>query len=311
MTPLAAGLDYFDLHFAGHRGFIATGLVHGTAGVGLVDPGPATTLPAIRAALTERGFTTADIRWILLTHIHLDHAGATGTLLREAPHARVLVHERGVKHMVDPGKLIESATRLYGDQMAPLWGEIAPVPAGRIDAIGDRGSGTIAGHDVEIAYTPGHAWHHVSYWVPSSRIAFVGDTAGMCRPGGSAVLPLTAPPDTDLDAWRDSTQRILAWDPDVLFLTHFGPHRSPRVHYQALWRQMALWRDRVAAYHADRRARVKPAPGVRVSYGGRVYRLIESAGPRLGWRVADELGQLYRMRAHQLRAAQFLGAASC
>jgi glyoxylase-like metal-dependent hydrolase (beta-lactamase superfamily II) len=247
MPALASGVFFFDLMHTGRAGFIATGVLAGADGIALVDPGPSSCLDTLRAALAERGYTTADIRWILLTHIHLDHAGATGTLLREAPHARVLVHERGVKHMVDPGKLIESATRLYGDQMAPLWGEIAPVPAGRIDAIGDRASGTIAGHDVEIAYTPGHAWHHVSYWVPSSRIAFVGDTAGMCRPGGSAVLPLTAPPDTDLDAWRDSTQRILAWDPDVLFLTHFGPHRSPRVHYQALWRQMALWRDRVAA----------------------------------------------------------------
>ena len=128
MTPLAAGLDYFDLHFAGHRGFIATGLVHGTAGVGLVDPGPATTLPAIRAALTERGFTTADIRWILLTHIHLDHAGGTGLLLKECPQARVLVHERGVRHLVDPSKLIASATILYAERMQELWGDILPVP---------------------------------------------------------------------------------------------------------------------------------------------------------------------------------------
>jgi glyoxylase-like metal-dependent hydrolase (beta-lactamase superfamily II) len=231
----------------GRPGFIATGVLAGAEGIALVDPGPSSCLDTLRASLEERGYAMADIRWILLTHIHLDHAGATGTILRDAPHARVVVHERGVKHLVDPAKLTESATRLYGDQMAPLWGEIAAVPASRIDAVGERGSGRIAGHEVEIAYTPGHAWHHVSYWLASSRIAFVGDTAGMGRPGGTAVLPLTAPPDTDLEAWRDSTQRILAWDPDVLFLTHFGPHRSPRVHYQTLWRQMDLWRDRVAA----------------------------------------------------------------
>lgn len=247
MPALAPGVFFVDLLHTGRSGFIATGVLAGAEGLALVDPGPSSCLDTLRAALAARGYALADVRWILLTHIHLDHAGATGTLMREAPNARVLVHERGVTHLVDPSKLIESATRLYGDQMAPLWGEIAPVPSGRIDAIGERGSGRVAGHDVEIAYTPGHAWHHVSYWLPSARLAFVGDTAGMCRPGGSAVLPLTAPPDTDLEAWRDSTQRILAWDPDGLFLTHFGPHRSPRVHYQALWRQMDLWRAGVAA----------------------------------------------------------------
>lgn len=247
MPALSPGVFFFDLMHTGRTGFIATGALAGADGIALVDPGPSSCLETLRAALAERGYATADIRWILLTHIHLDHAGATGTLLREAPHARLVVHERGVKHLVDPSRLIDSATRLYGDEMAPLWGEIAAVPPARIDAVGDAASARIAGHDVEIAYTPGHAGHHVSYWLPASRLAFVGDTAGMCRPGGSAVLPLTAPPDTDLEAWRESTRRILSWDPDVLFLTHFGPHGSPRVHYQALWDQMTQWQHRVAA----------------------------------------------------------------
>lgn len=247
MTPLAPGLDFFDLHFAGQAGFIATGLLHGASGVGLVDPGPTTCLPVLRAALATRGFTMADVRWILLTHIHLDHAAATGALLRECPDARVLVHERGVKHLVDPSKLIASATQLYGDDMDRLWGEIVPVPVANIDAIGDAAEVVVAGHDVKIAWTPGHAWHHVSYWLPSARVAFVGDTAGMCRPHGRLVLPLTAPPDTDLDAWRHSTETILGWNPDTIFLTHFGPQSSPRLHVQQMWKSMDDWSARVRA----------------------------------------------------------------
>ena len=247
MTPLAPGLDYFDLRFGGHAGFIATGLLHGASGVGLVDPGPTTCLPVLRAALATRGFTTADVRWILLTHIHLDHAAATGALLRECPAARVLVHERGVKHLVDPSRLIASATQLYGDDMDRLWGEIAPVPSANIDAIGDYAETVVAGHEVKVAWTPGHANHHVSYWLPGPRVAFVGDVAGLSRPGGQLVLPLTAPPETDLDALRQSTETVLSWNPDVLFLAHFGPQWSPRVHFQQMWKRMDDWSNTVRA----------------------------------------------------------------
>lgn len=247
MTPLAPGLDYCDLRFAGFQGFIATGVVHGASGVGLIDPGPTTCIPVLRQELASRGFSIADVRWILLTHIHLDHAAATGALLRECPQARVLVHERGVKHLVDPSKLIASATVLYGDDMDRLWGEIVPVPSANIDAIGDRAQTTVAGHDVTIAWTPGHASHHVSYWLPNAHIAFVGDTAGMSRPGGRLVLPLTAPPETDLDAWRTSTDTIVAWNPDTIFLTHFGPQPTPRLHFQEMWKSMDHWSTRVRA----------------------------------------------------------------
>ena len=247
MTPLAPGLDYFDLNFIGCPGIIATGLLHGSDGVALVDPGPTTSLPVLRSALAARGFSTADIRAILLTHIHLDHAAATGVLLKECPEARVIVHERGAAHMIDPAKLLASATRLYGADMDRLWGAMLPVPAASIDAIGERGRLTVVGHDVEIAWTPGHAWHHVSYYLPASKIAFVGDTAGICRPSGRVVLPPTPPPDIDLEAWRQSTQTILDWNPDIVFLTHFGPQPSPRVHFQDLWKRMDDWSARVRA----------------------------------------------------------------
>jgi glyoxylase-like metal-dependent hydrolase (beta-lactamase superfamily II) len=247
MTPLAPGLDYFDLRFIGQPGIIATGLLHGSSGVAVVDPGPTTCLPVLRSELAARGFATSDIRWILLTHIHLDHAASTGTLLKECPSARVIVHERGAPHLIDPSKLLSSATRLYGADMERLWGEIVPVPAGNIDQIADSGRMEIAGHDLDIAYTPGHAWHHISFFARGAKVAFVGDTAGICRPSGRIVLPPTPPPDIDLEAWRASTERILSWNPDVLFLTHFGPQPSPRVHFQDMWKRMDDWSAKVQA----------------------------------------------------------------
>lgn len=244
-APLATGVDFADLHFVGQPGIIATGLIHGRDGVALVDPGPATSLPVLEAALTTRGFTWADVRAVLLTHIHLDHAGGVGHILRAATDARLYVHERGVQHMVDPSKLIASATRLYQGDMDRLWGEMLPVPANRVEVLGERNQLSIVGHDIESAWTPGHAWHHVSYFLPASRIAFVGDTAGICRPSGRVVLPPTPPPDIDLEAWRTSTETILGWNPDTLFLTHFGPQTSPRLHMQDLWRRMDDWSRRV------------------------------------------------------------------
>jgi glyoxylase-like metal-dependent hydrolase (beta-lactamase superfamily II) len=253
VTPLATGVDYFDLNFLGRPGIIATAMLHGRQGVALIDPGPSTTLPALRSALGERGCAMSDVRAILLTHIHLDHAGATGLLLDECPEAEVWVHERGAPHLVDPSKLVASASRLYGADMERLWGEIRPVPAGRLRVLDAAATErlTVVGHDLEVVWTPGHAWHHVSYFSASSRIAFVGDTAGICRPSGRVVLPPTPPPDIDLEAWRTSTDRILAWNPDVLFLTHFGPQSSPRVHVQDLWRRLDDWSRRVRALLAQ------------------------------------------------------------
>jgi len=244
---LGAGLDFIDVGFLGQPGLIATGVAHGRLGAALIDPGPSTTLDTLTAELRKAGIALDDVRAILLTHIHLDHAGAAGRLAELCPHAEVFVHERGAPHLLDPSKLVASATRLYQDDMARLWGEILPVPADRIRTLGGSGHLTVVGHEIDVAWTPGHAWHHVSYFVASAGVAFVGDTAGICRPSGRLVVPPTPPPDIDLEAWRTSTETILSWNPDVLFLTHFGPQPAPRVHFQDLWRRLEDWSRRVRA----------------------------------------------------------------
>ncbi len=227
MTPLAAGLTWIDLHFLGQTHAIATAVVQGGGGVALIDPGPTTCLERLELGLQEQGTRLADVTDILLTHIHLDHAGATGTILRRHPHIRVVVHERGAPHMVDPTKLMQSASRLYGDNMDRLWGEMAPVPEGQI-LIASEGQRVEAGGRVfEVAYTPGHASHHVSYFDQASGVAFVGDTGGM-RVDGGTVLPPTPPPDIDLDLWAASVSKIEAWSPATLFRTHFGPSSDVR-----------------------------------------------------------------------------------
>jgi glyoxylase-like metal-dependent hydrolase (beta-lactamase superfamily II) len=251
MTTLAAGLDYVDVEFLGQPGIIATAVLHGAAGVALVDPGPSTSLANLRNALVRMGIGIRDVRHVLLTHIHLDHGGCAGTLVRENPAIEVCVHERGAPHLVDPTKLLASATRLYGQDMDVLWGEFLPVPAASLRVLkgGDKlGAG---GRELEVAYTPGHASHHVSYFDPASRVAFVGDTAGIRRGSGAYVLPPTPPPDIDLEAWRESERRILAWNPETLFLTHFGPFHGPRVHFQELFSRLADWSGIVQRLLAD------------------------------------------------------------
>jgi glyoxylase-like metal-dependent hydrolase (beta-lactamase superfamily II) len=251
MITLGAGLDYVDLEFLGVPEIIATVVLHGASGVTLIDPGPATTLDHLRLSLRRRSITIADVRQILLTHIHLDHAGATGALVRENPAIDVFVHERGAPHMIDPSKLLASATRLYGVDMDRLWGDFLPVPAERVRALKGNERISAGGRDLEVAYTPGHASHHVTYFDPSSRVAFVGDTAGVRRPGLDYVMPPTPPPDIDLDAWHTSEDRILAWEPDTLFLTHFGPFHAPRLHFQDMIDRLAQWSGIVRKLLAD------------------------------------------------------------
>lgn len=190
----------------------------------VVDPGPASCVETLLEGLS------AEPRALLLTHIHLDHAGATGVLCRRFPDLNVYVHERGAPHVIDPSKLLGSAGRLYGDRMEELWGEVAPVAAERVTVL--KGGETVEGF--EVAYTPGHASHHVSYFHRESGDAYVGDTAGVRIPPGDFVQAPTPPPDIDIEAWLDSIERIAAWNPQRLCLTHFGPVTEVEDHLHAL-----------------------------------------------------------------------------
>jgi len=234
MIPLASGLSYVDVLFQGVPHTIASAVLHGPGGVAIVDPGPTSTLPVLRRTLDAAGLSMSDVRALVLTHIHLDHAGATGTLVHEYPSIRVHVHEKGAPHMVDPSKLLTSASRLYGDEMDRLWGDVRPVPQSAVSVL--RGGERIAagGRDLDVAYTPGHASHHVSYFSADTGIAFVGDTAGVRLLPGGVNVPPTPPPDIDLELWRDSVAQIAAWNPDTLFVTHFGPHRPVAAHLAEL-----------------------------------------------------------------------------
>jgi glyoxylase-like metal-dependent hydrolase (beta-lactamase superfamily II) len=229
MQTLTAGLTYTDLHFMDTPSVIATAVLAGPGGVALVDPGPSSTLPTLRRELARAGIRMSDVREILLTHIHLDHAGATGTLVRENPSLRVYVHEVGAPHMVQPERLIASATRLYGDLMDRLWGEFLPVPRNAIVTLAGGERISAGGRDLDVLYTPGHASHHVSYFSGESGVAFVGDTAGI-RLGDGFILPPTPPPDIDPEIWRKSLAGIAAWRPGTLFVTHFGPHAPSDPH---------------------------------------------------------------------------------
>ena len=215
-------MEFIDLRFLGRKRVVGTAVLEGPSGLALVDPGPTSCLPALESGLADLGRRLEDVREILLTHIHLDHAGATGTLLHRLPRATAYVHARGAPHMIDPAKLLASAGRLYGANMERFWGEFRPSPADRLRVLEGGERLELAGRTLEVAYTPGHASHHVSYFDTTSGTAYVGDTCGI-RVAASYIKAPTPPPDIDLELWEASLQRIERWRPASLVLTHFGP----------------------------------------------------------------------------------------
>ena len=230
-----------DLSFLGRPHVIATAVVETPAGIVLVDPGPSTCLDRLHQELAAEGIVSRDLHALLLTHIHLDHAGASGSLVRIHPHLRVYVHERGAPHLVDPAKLLASAARLYGADMARLWGESASVPSDRITRLAGGECLSFGSSEFDVAYTPGHASHHVSFRHRQTGIAFVGDTAGIRIGSEAYVLPPTPPPDIAFDGWRQSLAVIRDWDPAGLFVTHFGLKPDVDTHLASLEQELDYW----------------------------------------------------------------------
>jgi glyoxylase-like metal-dependent hydrolase (beta-lactamase superfamily II) len=245
MERLAAGISYVDLQFRETPRIIATAVLQGSDGVALLDPGPTSTLSRLRQELAGTGVALDDVTTIVLTHIHLDHAGATGTLVKENPRMKVLVHEKGAPHLVNPEKLLASAARLYGAEMDRLWGEVRPVPAGALVTLTGGERVKAGGREFLVAYTPGHATHHVSYFNADTGIAFVGDTAGIKRTMNGYVLPPTPPPDIDPESWNGSLDLIGRWHPETLFLTHFGPSANAAAHVAEMRDNLAFATDLV------------------------------------------------------------------
>ena len=211
----------------------------------IIDPGPASTVPVLRSRLHEAGIGLLDIRAVLVTHIHLDHSGACGTLIRANPKINVFVHQRGAPHLVDPSRLVASAARLFGDRMTQLWGTVLAVPEENLRIVQDGDRFREGGRSLDIAYTPGHASHHLSYFDSSSGIAFGGDAAGGRIRDGKVVLPATPPPDIDTGVMLESVNRILEWRPDRLFVTHFGPATHVKHHAALLEERLIAWSARV------------------------------------------------------------------
>jgi glyoxylase-like metal-dependent hydrolase (beta-lactamase superfamily II) len=238
---IAAHTTLLDLEYLGYPRIIAACVCEGPTSIAVIDPGPERSLGTLRAKLADLAIGIKDLDAILLTHIHLDHAGATGTIVKENPKIQVYVHERGAVHMADPAKLLTSAQRLYGDKMDYLWGEFLAVPRENIHALAGGERLEIGGRKLEVVYTPGHASHHVSYFDQATGLAFVGDTAGIRIANSHVILPVTPPPDIDLEAWRKSWQEIRARKPERLFLTHFGPATRVEHHLGELEARLEEW----------------------------------------------------------------------
>ncbi|HUJ93427.1 MAG TPA: MBL fold metallo-hydrolase [Candidatus Bathyarchaeia archaeon] len=236
-----------DTNWLGRSRSIAAVLLESDGHRAILDPGPASGLPALRAHLGGRGLSVTDLDAILLTHIHLDHAGATGLLVRENPKLQVYVHKLGMLHMADPSKLLASADRLWPGQLGFLFGETLPVPLKNLRTLNGGETLSLGARSMQVLYTPGHASHHVSYFDPSDGTAFVGDTAGFYIQGQPYPLPLAPPPDIDLEIWNASLDAIVALQPSRLLLTHFGYAEHPaaliREYREGLRRWSALATD--------------------------------------------------------------------
>jgi glyoxylase-like metal-dependent hydrolase (beta-lactamase superfamily II) len=255
VTELAPGLHCIDLEFQSMPGVIASYLLSGGGEYALIETGPTTTLGALTDGLEQLGVSLEQIGSLLVTHIHLDHAGAAGVLIDRYPDMQLYVHEVGAPHLIDPARLMVSATRIYGDRMDTLWGEVLPVPARNVHVLTDGDIVSVASRDLKTLYTPGHAWHHVAYHDDSSGDMFTGDVAGVRLQACDTIRPPTPPPDIDLDTWHESLQRIRDAQPSRLLLTHFGPHTDVSSHLDGTARRLDAWADVVGQEYAKGRAR--------------------------------------------------------
>ena len=224
-----------DLHHQTER-TVGAYLLETDDGPALFDCGPSTCIDALKAGFAERGLELTDVRHLLLSHIHLDHAGAAGTLVREHPALQVHVSQIGAPHVVDPSRLEASARRLYGDAFDELWGELAPVPDDNVRIVGNRVLG------LQCFPSPGHASHHVCY-LHADGTLYAGDAAGVRIVPGRHVLPVCPPPDIDVEAWFRTFEEIERRRPERLALIHFGVVESTSEHLALAREELTRWSE--------------------------------------------------------------------
>jgi glyoxylase-like metal-dependent hydrolase (beta-lactamase superfamily II) len=230
-------IEPIDLHHQA-PGIVGCYVVDTADGPALFDCGPTTCVPALKASLRARGLELTDVHHLLLSHIHLDHAGAAGVLVREHPGLQVHVSGVGAPHLIDPTKLDASARRLYGDAFDVLWGELAPIPSENVHVVGDEVLGLVC------FPTPGHAWHHVSFLAPDGTL-YAGDAAGVRLTGATFVMPPCPPPELDLEAWESTIAEIERHAPTRLALIHFGVFDDVQEHLASLRDTLRRWGERV------------------------------------------------------------------
>jgi len=261
-----SSLRILDLEFGGQRQSIGVYLVETDGGLALFDCGPSSTLPALERELAAHDLELTDVKHLLLSHIHLDHAGGAGSIVRRHPDLTVWVSPVGAPHLVDPSRLERSARRLYGEHFDPLWGALLPVPERNVRLA----EGDVLGW--EAFPTVGHASHHVSYLAGGTLLA--GDSCGVRIPPSDYVLPVSPPPDVDVEAWHATVAEIRRRRPDRLALIHFGVHEDVDAHLERLESELDRWAARVgdgmdvdafvaagrtdAGAHADDYGRVAP-----------------------------------------------------
>jgi glyoxylase-like metal-dependent hydrolase (beta-lactamase superfamily II) len=223
VRELDRGRLLLDLHFRGEEQLVAAYLIPGADGWTVVETGPTTCLEALLAGLSEGGIEPNDVARVLVTHIHLDHAGGLGAVAERLPRARLGAHASALRHLLDPSRLIESARRAWGAAADPLWGAVLPVPGDRLDSLSGGERFAVDGGELEVLATPGHARHHLSFFDAPRRAMITGDSAGVFLPGSGKARPAIPPPDLDLALLFESLRAMAEREPTELDYTHFGP----------------------------------------------------------------------------------------
>ena len=248
VTTIAPGTSLVDLDYLGRPGHIGVYCLETSEGLAVVDTGPASTLGRFQDGIRALGATLDDVRIVLATHIHIDHTGAVGQLAEANPRLRVYVHERGAPHLADPAKLVRSATMVYGEEnMLRLHGEVKPVPAGQIVSLAGGETLDFGIRRIASAYTPGHASHHLAWLDEATGTAFSGEALGDHVGLSEVPIPVTPPPDVDVEALLSSGDRVMDWQPTMLCPTHFGPVEHPARFAEEHARRLVLWSERVRA----------------------------------------------------------------